>query len=356
MANLAALQEFKAKIDVEIENYFDRVIKETEKIDKDISGALKHSKKIILSGGKRARGAFMYYGYLAAGGTELKRMLKTSVSIELVHLFLLVHDDIIDQDSKRHGVITTHEYYKKIGKNFLRNKNPEHFGVSMGIIVGDMLGAMGNQIIFESGFNSDLVIKALTKLQKIISMTVIGESEDVHIENRGKATVDEILRMYEHKTAKYTFEGPLHLGAILGGKDNKKFLEHLSGYAIPAGIAFQIQDDILGVFGSEKKTGKPAGSDIRQGKYTILVAKAYERADKAQKKALEGILGKPEISKGEIEIFQQIIKDTGSYDYAKKLSKELVLKAKRELSKLRIKPEAGDFLNDIADYMIEREL
>lgn len=115
-----------------------------------------------------------------------------------------------------------------------------------------MVAALGNQVLFESEFNPKLVIKALKRLQGIVSMTVVGQSEDIHIEYRGEATVKDILKMYEHKTAKYTFEGPLHLGAILGGADDK-FLGQLSKYAVPAGIAFQIQDDILGIFGWEKK-------------------------------------------------------------------------------------------------------
>jgi len=355
MGKLDALSDFKKKIDVEIKKYLDRVIKEAEKTDNDMAGALRHSKKIIMSGGKRARAAFMYYGYLAAGGKEIKKMLKASVSIELIHSFLLVHDDVIDQDSKRHGIATIHEYYKKIGKRFLTKRNPERFGVSMAIIVGDMLAALGNQALYESAFDPKLVVEALKKLQGIVAMTVIGESEDIHIEYRGKATVEEIIKMYEHKTARYTFEGPLHLGAILGGAD-EKFLSQLSRYAIPAGIAFQIQDDLLGVFGSEKKTGKPAGSDIRQGKYTLLVAKAYEKADKKQKAVLAGLLGKKNLNNKDIVDFQRVICETGAYDYVNSMSLVLVSKAKEDLSKMEIKKEAKDFLCDIADYMIEREL
>lgn len=115
MAELQALSDFKQKINIEIEKYLNRVIKESKGVDRGITDALKHSKKIIMSGGKRARAAFMYYGYLAAGGKELEKMLKASVSIELVNSFLLMHDDIIDQDGKRHGVTTTHEYYRRIG-------------------------------------------------------------------------------------------------------------------------------------------------------------------------------------------------------------------------------------------------
>lgn len=355
MAKLAALADFKQQIDAEIEKYLDRIIKESKDVDRGITNALKHSRKIIMSGGKRARGAFMFYGYLAAGGRELKKIIKASVSIELVNSFLLIHDDIIDQDGKRHGVTTTHEHYRKIGKRFFKNKDAKHFGISMAIIVGDMIAALGNQVLFESEFNPKLVIKALKRLQGIVSMTVVGQSEDIYIEYRGKATVKDILKMYEHKTAKYTFEGPLHLGAILGGADDK-FLDRLSKYAVPAGIAFQIQDDILGIFGSEEKTGKPIGSDIRQGKYTVLVAKAFEKASSKQKKVLEKCLGNKNLTKKDINDFRSVIIDTGALKYAKGLAEKLVLEAKKELEKIEMNPEAKKFLSDIAEYMIEREL
>jgi len=355
MAKLEALAEFKEKIDPEMEKYFERIIGETLKKDRDIADALKHAKKIIMSGGKRARAAFMYYGYLAAGGKELKKIRRASMSIELIHLYLLIHDDIIDRDGKRHGIITLHEYYKKSGKRFFKNKDAKHFGTSMAIIIGDTINAMGNQIIFGSGLDPESVLRASSMLQDIISVTVIGESQDIHIENKGKATVAEILKMYENKTAKYSFEGPLHLGAILGGAD-EKFLDQLSRYAVPAGIAFQIQDDILGIFGSEKKTGKPVGSDIRQGKYTILVAKAFEKANSGQKKILARCLGNKNLTKKDIDDFRRVIIESRSLDFAKKLSLKLVVEAKKELGKIKMNPEAKKFFSDIAEYMIEREL
>lgn len=351
------LEELKKKINPEIERYFERVIKETGKVDKNITEALKYVRKIIMSGGKRVRPIFMYYGYLAAGGREFEKIIKTSASVELIHAFLLIHDDIIDQDEKRHGITTIHEHYKKIGKKFLKNRDPRHFGNSMAIIIGDMVGALGNQIIFESQFKQERVIQALHRLQGIVSFTVIGQTEDIYIENKGKATEKEILQMYENKTAKYTIEGPLHLGAILAGAD-EIFLKFLSEYSIPIGIAFQIQDDILGVFGNEKKLGKSVGSDIRQGKQTILVAKAYENANREQKKILDSTLGKKDLTAEGLESFRKVIVETGSLDYAKRLSAKLVEKGKSVLvdssSGVKMKKEAKEFLLGIGDYIISR--
>ena len=351
------LAELKKKIDPEIEKYLDRVIKNTKKTDKNVADALGYAKKIILAGGKRVRAVFMCYGYLAAGGKNLEKIIKISVSIELIHIFLLIHDDIIDQDAKRHGVTTIHKRYESLGKKFLKTRDPAHFGNSMAIIVGDILGALGNRVIYESDFHPELVVRALHKLQNIVSMTCVGETEDIYIENRGQATEKDIMRMYENKTAKYTIEGPLHLGAILAGA-NDNFLKMFSAYSIPVGIAFQIQDDILGIFGAEEKMGKPIGSDVRQGKQTILVSKAYEKANSQQKEILNMALGKKDLTANNLDSFKKVIMATGSLEYAKKLTNKLIEQGKEALKKgVKIQPveqEAEDFLLGIADYIVNR--
>jgi geranylgeranyl diphosphate synthase type I len=350
-----SLADFKKQIDPEIEKYLDKVIAEARKKDLFMSEALKYVKKMILAGGKRLRPALMYYGYVGAGGKNRKRILETAASIELIHFFLLIHDDIIDKDNKRHGIDTVHFYYDKMGKLIFHGSDSIHFGNSMAIIIGDMVSALGNQLLFSSKFDSGLVIKALIKLQRIVSNVVIGQSQDIYIEYKKKASEKEVLKMYENKTAKYTIEGPLHLGAILAGTKDE-LLNALSKYAVPVGIAFQIQDDILGIFGSEKKLGKPVGSDIEEGKQTLLVVKAKERAGKGQLRKINYLLGKPNLSQKEIEEFRNIIISTGSLEYAKNLARKFIIKGKRALIAAKIKKETKDFLLGVADYMIKREL
>ncbi|MCX6763663.1 MAG: polyprenyl synthetase family protein [Candidatus Moranbacteria bacterium] len=354
MSNIESLEILKKKFDKELEIFFDRIIEDVRKRDGFIVEVLEYVKKIVLAGGKRLRPAFMYYGYLAAGGQEKEKMIKAAISIELIHIFLLIHDDIIDRDKKRHSLDTVNSRYAKIGKKIFGTSDSAHFGNSMAIIIGDMIGAMGNKILFDSGFNPENIIKALSQLQNVISYTVVGESQDIYIEYQGRASEKEVLKMYENKTAKYTIEGPLHLGAILAGASDK-LIENLSRYAIPVGIAFQIQDDILGTFGSEKKLGKSVGSDIIEGKQTLLVVKAREKADRNQKNILKNILGKKNLSGKEIEEFRKIIHETGALDYAVNLARKFIQEGKGELEKIKIESEAKEFLTEVADFMVERE-
>jgi geranylgeranyl diphosphate synthase type I len=349
------LNDFKNKIDPEIEKYLNDAISEAKKKDIFIADALKYVKKFLLSGGKRLRPAFMYYGYLAAGGREREKMLKASVSVELIHAYLLIHDDIIDNDNKRHGIDTVHCRYQKVGRRFLSESMAKKFGESMAIIIGDMVCALGNERIFRSDFSPENVIQALKKLQEIVSLTVVGQSQDINMSFRKKISEKNVMDMYENKTARYTIEGPLHLGAALNGAKGE-LLKLLSGYAVPVGIAFQIQDDILGIFGSEKKLGKPVGSDIEEGKQTLLVLKALELGNQDQKKDIVALLGKNDIGKKDVEYFRQIIKDTGSLNYCHNLALSLIRKGKKAIENSAINKEAREFLLGVGDYMIEREL
>lgn len=349
------LLKYKQKIDPELDSYFQKVIAENNKIDINISNAIDYVRQITMASGKRARAAFMYYGYLAAGGTKKKDIAKASISVEIMHSFALIHDDIIDQDDLRHGITTTHVHYSNMAKKYFKNKNAIHFGNSMAIVIGDMINALGNRVLLEANFPPHLVAKAALCLQNIIFITILGETEDILIENRGQATEKEILQMYKNKTAKYTIEGPLQIGAILAGA-NTKLLQALSSYAAPAGIAFQIQDDILGVFGTKVKLGKPIASDIRQGKQTILIAKALEKANKKQKVILKNCLGNNNLTTQDLADFKQVIIDTGSLKYAQDMATKLITKAKAEITKQRIPKESKDFLINIADYMLNREV
>lgn len=349
------LGDFKKRVDAEIARYLDHAIEETSRHDPFMTEALRYVKRLVLSGGKRLRAAFMYYGYLAAGGTDRERILRAAVSIELVHIFLLIHDDIIDRDEKRHGIVTAHAHFRTLAEKLFLHADAAHFGNSMAIIVGDMVGALGNQIIFESGFPPEYVLRALSKLQEIVSFTVVGEAQDILIEYKGKATESEILSMYEHKTARYTVNGPLQLGVLLAG-GMRELSEALGRYAVPIGIAFQIQDDILGVFGSEEKLGKPVGSDIEEGKITLLVSRALALAPKKEQKEVLAILKKGEkLLVRDVERFREIITVSGALESSKETARTYIESGKREILSIEFPEEAKMFLIGVAEYMMKRE-
>lgn len=349
------LKDYKRRVDPILEKYFNKKLKEAQRIDPIAQETVTAIKKFTMSGGKRVRPAFVYYGYLACGGRDCAEILEASTAIELVHTFLLIHDDIIDRDEKRHGIETVHEKYRRIGARVAPKKDSRHFGNSMAIIVGDLAQAMANEIMFNIKFPPDIILKALNELQDIVYVTIPGEMLDVIMENRGRATEKEILRMFEGKTSRYTFEGPLHLGCVLAGGD-ESMLAAFTNYSLPLGKAFQIQDDILGVFGNEKKLGKPVGSDVIEGKQTLLYIKALKKADPKQKKALTAYLGKKDLTPAQLDDFRRIVKETGSLQYSQALARKLVQESLAALENIPFKNEkAALFLRGIAQYVIERE-
>ncbi len=351
------LKVLKERFDAKIGAYFDVVIERAEKEDALVAEALRYSRTLVLSGGKRLRAAFLYYGYIAANGREEEQIVDAAISIEFIHAFLLMHDDIIDRDDLRHGVTTLHRYYADMGKQFFPDKDTEHFGNSMGIIIGDMLGAFGNDIIFRSDFPLELKFQALSKLQDIVSYTVIGQARDVYMEYKGEATEEEILSMYRNKTAKYTVEGPLHLGGILAGAP-QALLDGFTAYAIPLGIAFQIQDDILGLYGSAEHIGKPVGSDIQEGKITLLVSRALRDGTREQQASIKAILKLGErFTERDGEEFRELIRVTGALAGTQELAQTYIQEGKESLEKIReqLHPRAYEFLLSIAEYMTKRE-
>ena len=361
LAGKTKLENFVKLIDVELTNYFKSelkdifgVSKKEKKLDKNI---LEHIMEHDLRPAKRLRGSFIYYGYRLFKTDKEKEIMKAAMSIELIHTALLMHDDFMDQDDTRRGKPTSHEYYKAY---HIKNKfrfDSLHYGESMAVTVGDTALMLGFEILGKSGFNTDLKVDALNRTFRGITNTTFGQTFDITLEGIGVASEKDITDLHLAKTAIYTYENPLHIGAILAGA-NKKDLEIISKYAIPGGVGFQLQDDMLGLFGDTQKTGKPAHSDLRQGKMTLLIIKALEWANKEQKNKLLSIWGKHNLTDNEADIARQIVKDTGSLSYSIDVAHNWVKKAQKaipDMKKSGWNEDSINYLDGIAQYMVERD-
>src|SRR3990170_7862400 len=356
------LINFVTKIEKELTSYFDGEIKDAFGVSKKEKALSKHIwehiKEHNLRPAKRLRGSFVYYGYRLFKKDKEKDLMKASMCIELVHTALLMHDDFMDQDDTRRGKPTTHEYYKKIHQDKTYRFNPMHYGESMAVTVGDVALLAGHQILGEVDFLENRKLRALNRLLRGIVNTGFGQAFDVTLEARGQAREKDIFDLHLAKTAIYTYENPLHIGAILAGA-NEGDLKILSKYAIPGGIAFQLQDDILGLYGDPVKTGKPAHSDLRQGKMTLLIIYTLKHGSSAQVARLKQIWGKRNLTESEAEEARKIVKDTGSLDYSRDVSKAWAQRAQKaipEMIKKNWNRKAIDYLDGIAQYMVERDV
>lgn len=354
------LDSYKKRADKFLQGYLDDRIQTLVKADTIIGRELGEAvKDFILSGGKRMRAAFVNYGYRAVGGSDDKKINFASASIEILHSFFLIHDDVIDKSDLRRGKPTVHKIYQMLyeDKGLLKELNANernHFASSAAIMTGDVCCALAYEALFESGFDAQKTIDALKMMQKTVLLTGIGEMIDIITPLNKTATEEDVLHLHYLKTALYTVEAPLLLGAILHGTSTE-ILGSLSKYGHPVGIAFQIQDDILGMFGTEKELGKPIGSDIREGKHTLLTVKAFENASASQKQKMEAILGNPAITELEIQEFKDITVSTGSLEYSKNRATALINEGKGALVGVPIQEDIKERLFDIADYIIKRQ-
>jgi len=352
------LKKFKVIFDRELENILDLKIVQAEKISPWAVNFAKDLKNYMFAGGggKRIRPALMYFGYLALGGEKKKEIMRAAVSVEFLHSGFLIQDDIIDRDDLRHGEKTMHCRYDEQAKKILKLNKIEsyHYGVSQAICLADVAISLSFEILSESLFEEKIKITAVKKLSDMVFGTAVGEMSDVLAEDTGQVSEDQAINVLEYKTARYTVEGPLHLGAIMSGADSK-VLKILSDFAIPLGIAFQIQDDILGVFGSSKETGKPVGADIQEGKKTLLIVKALELGSANQKKELRFALRNRNASLKQIEKTRKIIIDTGSLEYSKKLEAKLANDACLALERSQLSETSKEFFYALAEFMVKRK-
>lgn len=330
---LSYLKERAETIDGEI----DEILPEGEGGPKELIEASRH---LIVAGGKRIRPVLTITAAEAVGG-RAENALKAAAAVEILHTFTLVHDDFMDQDDFRRGVETVHKAW----------------GEPIAINAGDALFAKVfealNENVKEEDLGKDEIVELFDTIIDASFKICQGQSLDVDFECRDRVTEEEYMDMVDRKTGAL-IEASTKIGAILGGGSDEE-IGALSRYGKLMGTAFQIQDDVLGAAGEQEKVGKPVGSDIRKGKWTLLTVHAYQEASEGDREKLKEILGKEDAGEEETDKVVEIFERTDAIDFAKERSRELVEEAKSELEVLP-DSEAKEFLLELADFTIEREL
>ncbi len=347
------LQNFKIRFDIVLARYLDDRIAETAAQDTFTADGLERVKALILNGGKRLRPALTVWSYEGVGGKETDAIIYAAMSVEIIHAFLLIHDDIMDRDALRHGTTTLHAHYTKQLTSLLGTEKAMHAGNSIALVFGDIVNAIGNHALFSADFDKERIFTALMHLQNVISYTGMGQLKDILFESGTKATVDDILAMYEYKTARYTIESPLILGAILAGAPETLHTQ-IHAFARPLGIAFQIRDDIIGLFGDESTIGKPVGSDISEGKMTLLVALAQNLASRNEQKMLMQLLGKKDLTRNDIDTFRTIITTCGARSAAQDRIVAYGAQSIDALTQIAYDSRTQERLRALADYLMRR--
>src|SRR4051812_17113256 len=268
-----------------------------------------------VTGGKRFRAMFCYWGFRAVRGprddAEEASLLRAAAALELLHASALVHDDLMDASDTRRGKPAVHRAFDRQHRAEGWRGDPEQYGAAAAILLGDLLLSWADELLRSCGLPHDRVLEGLRFFDTTRTEVIVGQFLDVSVQARGDADVEQSMRVLRYKSAKYSVERPLHLGAALAGA-GADTLTALTAYGLPLGEAFQLRDDLLGVFGDPEVTGKPAGDDLSEGKRTVLVALALEGSSPADAKALDGSLGHP-LTGHEVAELQRIIERSGAH-------------------------------------------
>ena len=270
--------------------------------------------RVTVSGGKRFRAAFCHWGYAAVAGApegaDAAAVLRAAAALELLHASALVHDDLMDASDTRRGRSATHRTFERAHRADGWRGDPEQYGAAAAILLGDLLLSWSDELLRRCGLGWDRVGPALDVFDLCRSEVIAGQFLDVSVQARGRASVAQAMTVLRYKSAKYSIERPLHVGAALAGADPAT-LELLTAFGLPLGEAFQLRDDLLGVFGDPAATGKPAGDDLVEGKRTVLVARALENAAPADAERLDAALGTP-LTDDEVAELRAVIDGCGA--------------------------------------------
>lgn len=297
-----------------------------------------------LFGGKMLRGTLVKLGYELMQTKTNQAILKPAAAFEILHTALLIHDDIIDQSPLRRGKPAVH----------IMNSEP-HYGISQAICLGDIGITTAIKFITESDFPEKLKITALNFFLQTITLTITGEMLDIASPHSKQRNEGQVLQIQKMKTAQYTIIGPLSLGAIFGGASNE-LLKAIKKFGENLGIAYQIQDDILGVFGNEKTIGKSTTSDIEENKSTLLLTYSKTHATEEQKKIIKQYYGEKGITKTQHAKIKTVFRDTGALTYAQIKIESYTKKAKQTISLLTKRQREEILLTQLADLLAKRNI
>lgn len=272
--------------------------------------------RYILRGGKGIRSMLCLYGWEAAGGLGAPEELwDIAASLELFHTFALIHDDVMDRSNFRRGQISLHRQLERMAAPHIRDA--AHFGESTAILFGDLCLVFSDELL-RRRLDAAQCKRIEPLFQAMRVEIMMGQQLDLLATGATGCDLPTALLIGHYKTAKYTVERPLQLGAALAG-GSPALMAACSGFAIPVGEAFQLRDDVLGVFGSSRLTGKPVQDDLAAGKLTPLAALALRRADSAQLAVLDRHLGDPGLSSTGAEAVRQVMRATGALTEVERL-------------------------------------
>ncbi|HLU63647.1 MAG TPA: polyprenyl synthetase family protein [Protaetiibacter sp.] len=332
----------------------------------------------LLAGGKRFRALFCYWGWKAVASAAdpgplaelepaahdeaLPAVVSAAAALELFHAAALVHDDIIDRSDLRRGRPAAHRAFEGLHREHEWDGDAGAFGTAGAILLGDLLLGWADEL-FEEGLaqlgDREAAHAARAEFFRMRTEVTAGQYLDVLEEHSWRSRPDsEALprahRVIVYKSAKYSVEAPLAIGGSLAGGSLAQ-LAALREFGLPLGVAFQLRDDMLGVFGDPAVTGKPSGDDLREGKRTVLVGLARQKMPPTAVRVLDELLGDPSLDDAQVRMLQNTMRDSGAADQVERIIAHNVRVAREALAEAPLGASARAELSELADRVTRRE-
>jgi geranylgeranyl diphosphate synthase, type I len=339
-------------------------------ISPDVTPMVEFSRQ-FLRGGKRFRALFCYWGARSVLTDSAEAeipvdmvppwLVSTASALEIFHAAALVHDDIIDNSDTRRGAASAHKLFEAMHATHEWAGAPAGYGTAAAILLGDLMLGWSDELLDE-GMDAvpdrQSARRARLEFNRMRTEVTLGQYLDI-LEERAWLTQPEselherALRVIVYKSAKYSVQAPLVIGAALSGGTTEQ-LDSLRSFGLPLGIAYQLRDDLLGVFGDAEVTGKPSGDDLREGKRTVLMALAREAASASDLRVLDELVGNPDLDATQIALLQDTIRAGGAVEQVEGLIDDYVREAMHALDAAPIAPTAKAKLGQLTETVIRR--
>jgi geranylgeranyl diphosphate synthase type I len=314
----------------------------------------------LIAGGKRLRAGFLYWGYRAAGRPDSDALVRLAAAMEFFQAAALLHDDVMDGSDTRRGMPAAHRAFAAGHADSGWAGDSARFGESAAILAGDLCLQWSDELYATSGLPAEELGRGRRTFDTMRTQLMGGQYLDLLESARGwdrldtATRIDSARNVIRYKSAKYTIEHPVLIGAAVGGAAAAE-RAHLSEYGLALGEAFQLRDDVLGVFGDPSTTGKPAGDDLREGKRTVLVALALDHADADQTALFEKLFGQPDLDGDGVAQLQGVIADTGAVEQVETMIRGLAKRSRAALDKApALDRQAVDVLRSLVDVTTSR--
>jgi geranylgeranyl diphosphate synthase type I len=357
--SLEQLKSLRERVEAHLQDFLTEQSEYFTAIAPELNPAATSLTAFVINGGKRFRPLFAAVGAMGAGSQLSDAEIRAFASLELLQACALVHDDLMDASDTRRGEPAIHKLFESMHESEKFYGKASQFGLSASVLIGDLALIWSDQMLNSSGIKSESLLAALNVHDEMRVELIAGQYLDVFEQARGTQSVAQALNIARYKSAKYTIERPLHLGAAIAIPDAAKRAQIISIYSefgLPLGEAFQLRDDLLGVFGDPKVTGKPAGDDLREGKRTVLMAMTHDRISGPAEAEFLKEFGNHDISESAIARLQEIISETGAAMHVEDLIEELTSTALEALNRDEIVPQARELLTEMAIIATKRNM